>query len=169
MESFVGEIRPFAGSRVPQGWHLCDGSELLVSEYEALFSLIGFIYGRSAGDTKFCLPDLRSRIPLGEGPGYNLGKPGGEEKVKLTTENLPKHRHPVACSTSSTSNLPNAANGLWSASAAKGFLYNSVPGKIEMNNESVQTEGKGEEHENRMPVFAVSFIIALTGIYPSRS
>ncbi|MDR6808599.1 microcystin-dependent protein [Dyadobacter sp. BE34] len=168
MESFVGEIHPFAGERVPEGWHLCDGTELPVSKYEALFSLIGFTYGGSAGDTMFRLPDLRSRIPLGEGAGYNLGRPGGEEAVALTVSNLPKHRHAVACSTSNAANLPDAATGLWSASDTKGFLYNSTPGKIEMNNESIQPEGKGEKHENRIPMFAVSFIIALQGIFPSR-
>ncbi len=168
MESYIGEIRPFAGERIPENWHLCDGAELPVSKYQPLFALIGFTYGRSDDNTKFRLPDLRSRIPIGEGAGYDLGKPGGVEKVVLTTENLPKHKHPVACSTSNTVDLPNATGGVWCASSAKGLLYNSEVGSIEMNDESIRPEGKGDGHENRMPVLAVSFIIALHGIFPDR-
>ena len=169
MENYVGEIRSFAGEHVPEDWHLCDGSELTISDYPALFALIGYTYGGSEGQRKFRVPDLRSRIPLGETANYPLGKPGGSEKVALIADHLPKHKHPVACSTTSNVDLPNAVDGVWSASSAKGFLYNAVPGTIEMNIESIQAAGKGEGHENRVPVIAVTFIIALNGQFPGRS
>lgn len=169
MENYVGEIRPFAGGRIPEGWLLCDGTELPISQYQTLFSLIKVTYGGNVEQGKFRLPDLRSRIPLGLSSNYQIGRAGGEEFVKLTPSHLPKHKHPIACSTSVNVDLPTAADGVWSASAAKGFLYNPVPGKLEMNKESISMEGNGLGHENRMPVMAVSFLIAYTGLYPSRS
>lgn len=169
MDNYVGEIRSFAGDRIPEGWHLCDGSELMISDHMVLFALIGFIYGGSDASGKFRLPDLRSRIPLGVGGNYSLGKPGGAEKVGLSTDHLPGHRHPVACSTSGKADLPGAVDGVWSASDGKGALYTSEPGTTGMNTESIQAEGAGQEHENRVPVMAVSFMIALVGLFPSES
>lgn len=61
-------ILPFAGSIVPPGYLLCDGSEVLISQYSALYSVIGFSYKASAllkGAGTFALPDLRGRFPLG--------------------------------------------------------------------------------------------------------
>ncbi|MBO9611680.1 MAG: phage tail protein [Dyadobacter sp.] len=165
MDYYVGEIRPFAGGRIPEGWRLCDGAELLVAEQQALYSLIQFTYGGNGLD-KFCVPDLRSRIPLGEGGNYAVGVQGGEEKVSLTTANLPRHRHLVGCSTSNVANLPTAVDGLWCAISERAAQYNTQPGKVAMHTESVGMEGSGEGHENRIPVLAVNYIIALGGIFP---
>ncbi|HEX9638728.1 MAG TPA: tail fiber protein, partial [Acidobacteriota bacterium] len=59
-EPFVGEIKMFAGNYAPVGWALCDGQLVSVSEYDALFSLLGTTYGGD-GQTTFGLPDLRGR------------------------------------------------------------------------------------------------------------
>ena len=80
-EPYIGQIMPFAGNFAPEGWALCDGSLLPISQYDALFSLIGTTYGGD-GQTTFALPDLRSRVPIhqGQGPGlssYVLGENGG--------------------------------------------------------------------------------------------
>ena len=71
MEPYVGEIRMFAGNFAPRGWALCQGQLLSVSQYDALFSLLGTIYGGD-GQTTFGLPDLRGRIPIHYGPGTGL-------------------------------------------------------------------------------------------------
>ena len=69
-DPFVGEIRMFAGMFAPRGNALCDGQLLAVSQYDALFSLLGTMYGGD-GRTTFGLPDLRGRVPMhyGSGPG----------------------------------------------------------------------------------------------------
>lgn len=45
MDNYIGEIRLFAGNYAPEGWHFCDGSSLLISDYEALYALLGDLYG----------------------------------------------------------------------------------------------------------------------------
>jgi len=96
-EPFVGEIRMFAGNFAPRGWAFCDGQLLAVSQNDALFSLLGTIYGGD-GRTTFGLPDMRGRTPLhaGQGPGLSnrrLGAKAGAENVTLTVNQLPSHRH----------------------------------------------------------------------------
>lgn len=105
-QPLMGEIRviPFLDGPTTQftGWLRCDGQLLAISEYQALFQLIGTTYGGN-GTTHFALPDLRGRVPVGAGPGHPLGSKGGAETVTLTTANLPAHTHTLAAgSTQST-------------------------------------------------------------------
>jgi microcystin-dependent protein len=64
----VGCIFPFAGTVVPTGYLLCDGSEVQISKYNLLYSVIGYNYKAAIllkGQGTFALPDLRGRFPLG--------------------------------------------------------------------------------------------------------
>ena len=64
----VGSVTAFAGPAAPVGWLLCDGSEVLISDYPVLFDVIKFSYKDSsllAGFGTFALPDLRGRFALG--------------------------------------------------------------------------------------------------------
>jgi microcystin-dependent protein len=95
---FIGEVRIFAGSFAPVGWSLCNGQILAISQYDALFALIGTTYGGD-GVTTFALPDLQCRVPLhfGTGPGLSsrvLGENSGTEQVTLNTSQMPAHTHP---------------------------------------------------------------------------
>jgi microcystin-dependent protein len=65
-DPFIGEIRLFAGTYAPQGWLACDGSLVQISENEVLYTLLGTIYGGD-GVRTFALPDLRNRLPVGQG------------------------------------------------------------------------------------------------------
>ena len=81
MTPFLGEIRLLPYSFAPLNWHDCDGSELSISDYTTLYTLLGTTYGGN-GVTTFCLPDLRGRVPIhqGTGPGtstYVLGQISG--------------------------------------------------------------------------------------------
>ena len=89
MEPFIGQITIFAGNFAPKGWAMCDGRLLPISQYSALFSILGTTYGGD-GRTTFALPDLRGRLPMhpGRGPGLTARKPGergGTETVKSDT------------------------------------------------------------------------------------
>ena len=96
-EPLIGEIRLFAGNFAPRGWALCDGQLLAINQRQALFSILGTMYGGD-GRTTFGLPDLRGRVPVhaGEGPGLtkrSLGQKGGAETHVLTVHEMPSHAH----------------------------------------------------------------------------
>ncbi len=84
-DPFIGQITIFAGNFPPRGWAFCDGQLLTVSSNDALFSLLGTIYGGD-GITTFALPDLRGRLPMHQGqgpglPGRSFGEKGGSETI----------------------------------------------------------------------------------------
>jgi len=169
-EPFVGEIRMFAGNFAPRDWAFCDGQLLAVSQNDALFSLLGTVYGGD-GRTTFGLPDLRGRIPnhAGSGPGLStrrLGEKSGSEKVTLATNQLTSHTHPVkgtndaANSTEPAGRLPGSSTSI--------DLYVSTAPTVNFNVSAVPGVGGSQSHNNLMPYQCIHFIIALFGIYPSR-
>ena len=161
--NYVGEIKLFSGAKIPEGWLLCDGRELPINEYEALASLLGNLYGGTA--TTFCLPDLRSRIPLGQSTAFAQGSKGGKETVILETSHLPAHQHTPACNDAGNAEVQDASDAFWAG--AKGNIYAATTGNVQMNDESILPEGDGMPHENRMPVLAMSYIIAESGTLPN--
>jgi microcystin-dependent protein len=169
-EPFVGEIRMFAGNFAPRGWAFCDGQLLAISQNDALFSLLGTIYGGD-GRVTFGLPDARGRIPIhaGSGPGLtsrNLGSRGGSEQVTLTVNQLPAHTHAWSATNSpATSNSPAGA----APANATGDVYTSDFRAENMANNSISNMGGSQSHINLQPFLCINFIIALFGIYPSRS
>ena len=170
-EPFVGEIRMFAGNFAPRGWAFCDGQLLAVSQNDALFSLLGTIYGGD-GRTTFGLPDLRGRLPLhaGTGPGLSprrLGAKSGAEKVTLTVNQLPSHNHEFR-GTNDLSASPNPSSNVVSRSTSvDGYIRNEVANQ-NLNSDTLTHIGGSRSHTNIMPYLCVHFIIALFGIYPSR-
>ena len=93
MDEFIGVIKLFAGTFVPQGWLACNGQVLPINNYQALYSLLGTTYGGN-GTTTFALPDLRGRVPMGTGQGNGLspcvlGQTKGVETVSLGGNNIP--------------------------------------------------------------------------------
>jgi microcystin-dependent protein len=161
----------FAGNFAPRGWAFCDGQLLAVSQNDALFSLLGTIYGGD-GRSTFGLPDLRGRLPIhaGSGPGLSprrLGSKGGAEKVTLTVNQLPSHTHDYKASTDIADETAPAGNVVAQPSAMN--LYFEAPPVQNMASDAVTGVGGSRSHTNLMPFLCVHFIIALFGIYPSRS
>ncbi|MCA1242818.1 tail fiber protein [Stappia stellulata] len=169
-EPFVGEIRMFAGNFAPRGWAFCDGQLLAVSQNDALFSLLGTIYGGD-GRTTFGLPDMRGRLPIhaGHGPGLSerrLGAKGGAEQVTLTVNQMPSHTHPLKASTDFGTEASPAGN--IPAQSTVGNLYFETFPSENLSSSAVTGTGGSRSHTNLMPYLCVHFIIALFGIYPSR-
>jgi microcystin-dependent protein len=170
-EPFIGEIRMFAGTFAPRGWAFCDGQLLAVAQNDALFSLLGTIYGGD-GRTTFGLPDLRGRVPVhqGQGPGlspYNIGSHGGQETVTLTTPTLAPHTH-VPRGASVAGGSPDPAGKVWAASPDVQWFSDEGPNEQMLPGLMSDSQG-GQAHPNMAPFAGIHFIIALVGLYPSRS
>jgi microcystin-dependent protein len=162
-DPYIGEIRMFAGNFAPVGWLFCQGQTLAISEYETLFNLIGTTYGGD-GQQTFALPNLASRMPMHQGPGYPLGGIGGAESVTLTSQQLPLHTHPApAANAAATTASPT--NAFWASWADS--QYSSLAPTGTMHPASFTPAGGNQPHDNMPPYLAVNFIISLFGIYPS--
>ena len=170
-EPFVGEIRMFAGNFNPRGWAFCDGQLLAVSQNDALFSLLGTIYGGD-GRTTFGLPDMRGRLAMhaGSGPGLSprrLGAKFGSENETLTVNQLASHTHDANASRN-RANSTMIQGKILAKTEDDAFFYGptSVPKPLKTG--LVQNTGGSRSHTNLMPSLCINYIIALVGIYPSR-
>ncbi len=162
-QPFIGEIRMFGGNFAPAGWAFCNGQLLAISQYLALFNLIGTTYGGD-GQTTFGLPNLECRVPVHQGSGFVIGQLSGEESHTLTVSELASHSHAVAASSQFSSGSP--ANGVYAGGGAA--IYKAAPSAT-MNAAMVRPNSGSQPHSNIMPFLAVSFVISLFGIFPTRS
>lgn len=171
-EPFVGEIRMFAGNFAPRGWAFCDGQLLAVSQNDALFSLLGTIYGGD-GRTTFGLPGLRGRTPIhaGHGPGLSnrsLGAKSGEENVTLITNQLPSHTHSIVATTDTGDEAAPAGRRPSGGAGLNPYRDGAVSTQFGTSG-GASPNGDSQSHTNMMPTLVINFIIALVGIYPSRN
>ena len=172
VETFLGEIRMFAGNFAPTGWAFCQGQLLPIAQNQALFSLLGTTYGGD-GRTSFALPDLRGRVPVGfgQGPGLSnrvIGDQFGSELVTLNINQMPSHNHTVnAVTTEGNQNLPT--NSLPANTKALDKEYSDANANTTMKATMVNPTGGSQPFGVSQPSLGVNFIIALQGIYPSRN
>jgi len=142
-----------------------------ISQNTALFSLIGTTYGGN-GTSTFGLPDLRGRAPMqfGQGPGLSdrvLGEQDGAENVTLLSTQMPAHSHSPLGSTAAGSQGA-ASGGTWASSSGGRTpppLYQNVKNTA-MRTDLVGFAGGNQPHNNMQPYLAITFIIALQGVFP---
>ena len=169
-QPYVGEIRMFAGNFAPVGWLLCEGQRLSISEYDALYNLIGTTYGGD-GQQTFQLPDLRGRVPVcsGTGPGLGsrvIGEAAGVEEVTLTLNQLATHEH-AAAAVGANGNQANPIGNALAGSQATA-LYSPGEPDVQLAPSAVTIAGGSRPHDNVQPSLCINYIIALYGIYPSQ-
>lgn len=179
MTPFLGQIMQVGFNFAPRGWALCDGALLPISQYSALFSLLGTTFGGD-GRSTFGLPELRGRVAVhvGHGPGlstYNWGQKGGAEQVSLTSPGqLPSHNHLINVK-KTAGDRANPNNDFLAVSNFGTPPNNTVVDTYsnthdgQLNNDAVTNTGSSQGHDNIQPYLAIYWIIALEGIFPSRS
>jgi len=170
-EPFIAEIRIFAGNFAPRSWAFCNGQLLPISQNTALFSLIGTTYGGD-GRTTTALPDLQGRAPMhpGRGPGLTdrrLGERSGSRDVTLSEAQMPNHTHPLRAAADPAEDPGPGGNSF--ARAVGATAYGSAGSLVQMDADAISSAGGSVSHNNRQPYLGINFIIALQGLYPSRS
>ena len=171
-QPYIGEIRIFAGNFAPLNWAFCDGSQLAISQNDALFNLIGTTYGGDGVNT-FALPNLLGRTPIHQGtdthgnPNF-IGQLGGAETVTLTLNQIPSHSHVPQAALGATGNPANSpAGNVWSGWTGGQFTPQAPA--VNLNAAAVGLDGGSQPHDNLAPFLAINFIISLFGIFPSRT
>jgi len=175
---FLGQIEIFPFNFAPKGWALCNGQLLPINLNQALFSLLGTMYGGN-GQTTFALPDLRGRIPISHGSANIIGQAGGSEFVTLTTSTMAAHNHTMMATTTAANQFTPGAPGSSVFGASNGVitptgsftvtLYNPGNPNNTLSPGVISNIGGSQPHENRMPFLVLNFCIALQGIFPSQN
>ena len=182
-EPFLGQITVFPYNFAPYGWMDCSGQTLAISQYAALFSLLGTTYGGN-GTSTFQLPNLQGRVPVGQGvlsgtsSDYAMGEEGGAETVTVTASTMPLHTHTLNASTATgtTNNpsgqmtaAPKVSTGSKGASSVfKGLIYNPAAPNTALAPTAVGTVGSSLPHDNTQPSLVLRYCIAMQGVFPTR-
>ena len=195
METFLSLICLWPVSWAPKFWALCNGALLDINQNTALYSLLGTNYGGN-DVSNFGIPDFRGRVPVGAGHGpltsnYILGQMGGYEDITLASSQLPVHTHAATFNPTSvtlkaspvagTEKVPGTNDATTLAASDQGRsdasnIYNAEEPTVDLNMDAsfagtviVADAGASQAHDNIQPYTTVNYIIALEGIYPSRS
>lgn len=163
-EPFLSEIRIMSFVYAPKGWALCNGQFLPINQNQALFSLLGTTYGGN-GQTTFALPDLRGRVPIHFGAGFDLGQAAGQAAHTLTLSEMPAHTHFLqATNANGAIANPNAA-----VFGAVNNAYGPVGTLSTLTPATITNVGGSQAHLNQQPFLTLNFCIALQGIFPSQN
>lgn len=186
-DAFIGEIRIFPASYVPNGWLNCNGAILPVSQFQALFAVIGNLYGGNVTQGTFALPNLngdtgsapsRAVCGIGQASGtsaaWALTMVDGTNFVTLTQNQLPPHTHQMIRSGGSWVASKKLAipagtaqvSGLYVDATTTGMVLTANAANATLTPQAVTATGGSHAHENRQPYLACFFAINYDGEYP---
>jgi microcystin-dependent protein len=171
-EPFLAEIKVFGFNFAPRGWAPCSGQLLPISQYTALFSLIGTYYGGD-GRSTFQLPNLNGRVPMhtGQGPGLqlrSLGETGGVPSVTLLEGEMPTHNHRAKARSALGTNAKIPVNNIALAESQGNHAYGAVEKEVNLSPNEIGFAGGSQPHNNLMPYLTLNYCIALQGVFPRR-
>ncbi|WP_430396330.1 phage tail protein [Ferrovibrio sp.] len=175
-EAFLGEIRVMACNFAPENWMLCQGQTLQVSQYEALYALIGAIYGGD-GSRSFMLPDLRGRVAVGQGQGTGLtsrtvGQYIGADTAPCSAANMPAHTHgfQAASKASQSTNVPTAAMLGPVASDQRFYVPANAGTPVALDATAISSTGTSSQTSIPIvaPMLALSYMFCIQGLFPER-
>jgi len=175
-EPLLGQMMLFGGNFCPRGWADAAGTLLAINSNQALFSLLGTMYGGD-GRTTFGLPDLRGRAPisLGSGPGLpsypTQGAKGGTTSFTLTVNTMPSHNH---IGTMRASNLPgdtaNPNDNSLATTAGENIYHTGAPAvNMDVGTVVVANSGGSFPVNKLSPYLVMRWCVATVGVFPSRN
>jgi microcystin-dependent protein len=168
-EPFLSEIRMMSFNFPPKGWALANGQLLPINQNQALFSLLGTMYGGD-GRVNFALPNLRGRVAIHFGDGFTLGEAAGQSAHTLTISEMPAHNHFCMASTTTADQAAPGGNFLGAPdTSVTGTVYAPPSALTALEPGTVGNTGGSQAHTNQMPSLVISFCIALQGIFPSQN
>jgi microcystin-dependent protein len=177
-QPYVGEIRALGFQFAPSGWAYCNGQPMDISQNEALYSVIGTIYGGD-GVTTFNMPNLQGQVPMHWGTGISgqttsIGQTQGQTLVTLTQAQTPQHTHTLTVqqegSGGTVEKTPTPGPNTWLGSSAPDALWVPTPTvNAAFAGNAISPVGGSQPHDNMQPYLAINFCISLFGIYPSQN
>lgn len=174
LDPFIGEITMFAGNFAPRGYAFCQGQLLPIAQNTALFSILGTTYGGN-GQTTFGLPDLRGRVPTGQGqgpglPNMQLGEVSGSPTHTLTVNEMPAHNHLIrTVASDGNESTPTGFPAIVNNNGATASAYSTANPDATLNPAALTASGGSQPFDIHQPYLGMNFIIALEGIFPSRN
>lgn len=179
-QPYIGVIFAHSGSFAPRDWAFCQGQLLSISENDTLYALLGTTFGGD-GQNTFGLPDLRGRVPIGQGQGpglsnYVIGQMSGTENVTVLSTQMPAHTHLVnvvnsqgdAAVPTSSSYIAGTYSGS-GGSASPVTFYGATSSGVTLAATSISAAGNSFPINIVQPILATQYIISLYGIFPSRN
>jgi microcystin-dependent protein len=177
-QQFLGQLMLVPYNFAPLDWAFCDGALLPISQNTALFSLLGTFYGGN-GTSNFALPNLQGCVVVGQGQGdglspYEVGQAGGSATATLNENQLPSHNHTIpASATAGRGSVPGLTVALGSGGRGSQPIYASPTTQsaspTTMSGSECGSMGESQPHNNLMPYLTMNYVIAMAGIFPSRS
>ena len=165
---FLGEIKIISWNFAPQSWAFCNGQFLPINQNQALFSLLGTMYGGN-GQTTFALPDLQGHVPIHFG-NHIQGERAGEQAHTLSLAEMAQHPFgPGRTQNATTGNGPAPNNKLWPVRRPSPLADRPRISRRSTQEHQCGNTGGSQAHLNMQPFLTLNFIIALQGIFPSRN
>jgi microcystin-dependent protein len=163
-EPFLAEIRIMSFAHPPKGWAWCNGQLMPINQNQALFALLSTNYGGN-GQTTFALPNLQGRTPIHRSDTHPLGQSAGAISHTLQATEMPTHSHALSCVDADATTRLTAGN-------IPAYGHDESYGPVQPANlavEALEAAGASQPHNNMQPYLALSFCIALQGIFPSET
>lgn len=181
MDVFMGTVMSFGFDFAPRNWAQCAGQLVAISTNQALFSLLGVVYGGD-GRTTFALPNLQGRTIISQGTdttgtNWTMGETAGSNTTTLLMPNLPSHIHNVQTTIrvpalADTANTTDPTNNIFAIASGANVYTNAAPNtalRAFPENMVVGITGGSQAFNTMSPYQVVNYCIALYGIFPSRN